>query len=68
MSCLYFFSRFYIFKVLFLVLHEGKLELKPSIHSGMIYVISKLMTDFLFFWRYLPEGSGIYKKQNKITQ
>lgn len=53
------------------MLHEDKLELKPSIHSGMIYEISKLMTDFLspFFWqyRYLPEGSGIYKKQNKIT-
>lgn len=52
------------------MLHEGKLELKPSIHSGMIYEISKLMTDFLspfFFSRYLPEGSGIYKKTKQIT-
>lgn len=51
------------------MLHEDKLELKPSIHSGMIYEISKLMTDFLspFFWQYLPEGSGIYKEENKIT-
>lgn len=44
------------------MLYEDKLELKLFIYLGMIYVISKLMIDFFFFWRYLLEGSGIYKK------